>query len=290
MTGARGVLLALGLVLASGAALAQGWLKLGTDLLGGNQDLIGSAIEKRGVLLGNIDEGTEQQMGRAAAAVLLGAAPALTDPRLQAYVNLVGLWIALHSSRPDLPWRFVVTDDDTVNAFATPGGYVIISRGLFLLMRSEHELAGVLAHEIAHVVAKHHLTAMVDKERMSFALELGKRAADQDGLLVDAVVGAARNLYASGLDKADEYEADEIGAVLAERAGYDRYGLHHALMTLEAVESDPDLMALFKGTHPPIADRLSRLREQLVARPGVDGSSLASNMLAELQGDLRQQR
>ena len=110
--------------------------------------------------LQQISERDEIELGKDVAANLLGAAPLVNDPALQAYVNKVGKWIALQTSRPGLPWHFGVLDTDSVNAFAAPGGYVFITRGMLLNMRDESELAGVLAHEISHVVAKHALNTM----------------------------------------------------------------------------------------------------------------------------------
>ena len=105
-------------------------------------------------------ESDEITLGRDVAANLLGASPLVNDPALQSYVNKVGMWIALHTDRPNLPWHFGVMDTDSVNAFATPGGYVFITRGMLLRMHDESELAGVLAHEISHVIAKHALNTM----------------------------------------------------------------------------------------------------------------------------------
>src|SRR5205085_12030610 len=78
-----------------------------------------------------------------------------SDASLQRYVNRVGRWVALHSDRPDLPWTFSVIDTETINAFAMPGGSVIVSSGLLKRLNSESELAGVLAHAIAPVVKTH---------------------------------------------------------------------------------------------------------------------------------------
>lgn len=114
-------------------------------------------------------ETEEADIGRESAAVLLGAAPLLDDARVQAYVNKVGLWVALQSDRPDLKWRFAVLDDADINAFAAPGGYVFITKGLLARLRNESELAGVLAHEIGHVVATHHLIAIRKEARVKLA-------------------------------------------------------------------------------------------------------------------------
>ena len=99
----------------------------------------------------------EVALGRQIIGNLLGASSLVRDEGLQAYVNRVGRWVAAQSDRPDLPWRFGVIDSDDLNAFAAPGGWVLITRGLYRMLQSEAELAGVLGHEIAHVTRKHHL-------------------------------------------------------------------------------------------------------------------------------------
>jgi predicted Zn-dependent protease len=102
----------------------------------------------------------EVQIGRRLAGNLLGAAPLAKDERLQRYVNRVGRWVASQGERPDLKWHFGVLESADVNAFALPGGYVFITQGLFDLMSDEAELAGVLGHEIAHVMLQHHLKVL----------------------------------------------------------------------------------------------------------------------------------
>src|SRR5512145_3274440 len=108
----------------------------------------------------DISEPDEIEMGGGVASNILGAAPLLQNRDVQQYVNNIGRWLAMQTERPDLPWEFGVLDDDDVNAFAAPGGYVLITKGLLTQMHSEAELAGVLAHEISHVLQKHHLKAI----------------------------------------------------------------------------------------------------------------------------------
>ena len=119
--------------------------------------------ERSGVDLGALralagfSQEEEVAIGRQAAGNILGAAPLVKDATLQRYVNRVGRWIASQSERPDLPWHFGVIESQDLNAFAAPGGYVFVTRGLYRGLQSESELAGVLAHEIGHVIKKHHL-------------------------------------------------------------------------------------------------------------------------------------
>jgi predicted Zn-dependent protease len=234
----------------------------GDDASGGLFGILTKAISQREALLGNISEEKESQMGAAAADVLLGAAPLVDDPELQRYVNTVGLWIALQTERADRDWRFGVLEDDTVNAFAAPAGYVFITKGLFLVFRSEAELAGVLAHEIAHVVARHHVNAMVKQERFKFLADAAQTASGEGGLIASAAVAASKELYSKGLDKSLEFEADRKGAVVAARAGYDPYGLVHTLMTLDGAGADPEFLGFFLSTHPATGRKTHRKQRQ----------------------------
>ena len=211
--------------------------------------------------LGGIDEPREIEMGRGMAETLLGARPLLDDAALQRYVNDVGAWVASRSERPQLPWRFGVNDSDHVNAFAAPGGFVIITRGMLNLLQNEAELAGVLGHEVGHVVRKHHLAALQKGAWMNLlASGASAAAADRGGeALVNALAGPTRELYARGLDRDDEFEADRVGVVLATRAGFDPYGLPMALQTLARIRPDDPYLSLLSRTHPSPGQRLERL-------------------------------
>lgn len=208
-----------------------------------------------------VDDKGEAEIGSGVAANLLGAVPLVQDEKLQAYVNRLGLWLALQTERADLPWRFGVLDSDSINAFAAPGGYVFVTRGLLLRMRSEAELAGVLAHEIGHVLKRHHLQAIQKNAQTGILAGLASLAADnaQRGDLAQKAIGAGTELYARGLDKDDEFEADRIGVVLAARAGYDPYGLPAVLQTLEAMNAQDSSLALMFKTHPAPGQRLQLL-------------------------------
>ncbi len=221
------------------------------------------------------DEQEEHELGRIAAATLLGAAKPMSNKDLEAYVSKVGLWVALQSERPDLPWRFAVLDDSSINAFAAPGGYVFVTRGLLAKLHNEAELAGVLGHEISHVVLKHHLKALRREAGTQLLSDLGSDALAQKAgrasippELLNTVSAQAKTLYSRGLDKSDEYAADQLGVQLAGRAGYDPYGLLAVLQTLDSMDSNDGSLALLYQTHPRPADRLvqlDKLSEQLDA-------------------------
>ena len=254
------------------AALASGLLIIGTPLAASADLQLGQLFNsiKQAFVPASQDE--EIAIGRDAAATLLGASKPIDDPAVQEYVNKVGLWIALHSDRPDLPWHFAVVDSDDIDAFAAPGGFVFVTRGLLLHLHSEAELAGVLGHEISHVVLKHHLQALQKAARMDLVAQAAQAGAaskgydsDMDQELMDKVSNATRNLYSKGLDKDDELAADRMGVVLAARAGYDPYGLLAVLQTLEAVDPHSSKMQLLMATHPAPADRIAALSESMAA-------------------------
>ena len=208
-----------------------------------------------------VSEPQEIELGSGIASSLLGAAPLLDHPELQRYVNRIGRWIALQSERPDLPWHFGVLDDTDINAFAAPGGYVFITKGLLARMNSEAELAGVLAHEISHVLRKHHLQALKKGARRELMADLANKAIKSKGgdKRLSKLVSAGTELYARGLDKEDEFESDRMGVVLAARAGYDPYGLPAVLQTLQSINPADSNLALMFKTHPGFDKRLELL-------------------------------
>ena len=241
---------------------------------------LGNSLGSMKGLFGKTSPEEERALGREAAATLLGAKPALVDADVQRYVNRVGLWVALQSERPDLAWRFAVLDDDHVNAFATPGGFVFVTKGLFVSLGNEAELAGALGHEIAHVVLKHHLKALTKGKRMDALSGVALSSLSNDDPkrkeLVGKVVQGVKTLYARGLDKQDELSADRVGVVLAARAGYDPGGLVGVLQKLDALDPNSPSLALLFKTHPPPAERLAALDDvfgtgKLDAMTGIEG-------------------
>jgi predicted Zn-dependent protease len=213
----------------------------------------------------DIDEPQEITLGDGIASNLLGAAPLLDNPAVQQYVNRIGRWLTLQTERPNLPWQFGVLDDNDVNAFAAPGGYVFITKGLLAQMNSEAELAGVLAHEISHVLRKHHLQAIKKGARTELLADLANDALKNNGAdpRLSKLVSAGTEVYARGLDKDDEYEADRMGVVIAARGGYDPYGLPSVLLTLQSLNPSDSSVALMFKTHPALMDRLSLLDREM---------------------------
>jgi predicted Zn-dependent protease len=210
-----------------------------------------------------VDEKGEIEIGRELASTLLGAAPLLANDAVQRYVQSVGRWLASQTERPDLPWQFGVLDAPQLNAFAAPGGFIFVTRGLLERMRSEAELAGVLAHEIAHVLQKHHLKAIQKSGQVGVATGvLSLAIQDRNALAREKLIAFGTEMYSRGLDRGDELEADRLGVVIAARAGYDPYGLPVVLQMLQAMNPEDSGLALMFKTHPKPADRLEAIEKQ----------------------------
>ena len=271
--------LLLALILACAAASSQAQFNFDLNRL---KDTVRNVRDA----FSDVGEKEEIEIGREVAAVLLGAAPLTPDEGLQRYVNRLGRWLATQTERPDLPWRFAVLEAPQVNAFATPGGYVFVTRGLLNQMRSESELAGVLSHEMIHVLQKHHLKAIQKGARANlFAEGLSAGIKKWSPETRAKLAAFTKEMYTRGLDKGDEFEADRLGVVIAARGGYDPYGLIVVLQALQARNAqDSDLALMFK-THPSPTERLEVLEKGNLAFLDAYGSQpqVADRFLATLK-------
>jgi len=201
----------------------------------------------------------EIALGREITGSILGAAPLVKDEALQKYVNQVGRWIASQSERADLPWKFGVIESSDLNAFAAPGGYVLITKGLYQKMQNEAQLAGVLGHEIAHIVKKHQLKVLQKQQLLSAGASwITDKFGKNDKLAKKALANGAE-ISARSLDKDAEFEADRMGVVLASRAGYDAFGLPEVLQTIGQTNKSDNSVALLFKTHPHPDERLAKL-------------------------------
>ena len=232
----------------------------------------GKKVVKAGEASRDLTDEEEIALGEGITSGILGAAPLHPDANLQRYVNRVGKWLAIHTERPELPWSFAVVDAETINAFAMPGGYIVVSHGLVKRLGNESELAAVLAHEIAHVLKRHHVTAMRSGAWGDLVGDVGKEAlarrtagsADPMGLrssLQNAGVDALKNgVFLRPLDRSLEYDADRMAVVIAARSGYDPYGLVAVMQMLAQTKGENDGASIF-STHPAPADRIAELEK-----------------------------
>lgn len=204
----------------------------------------------------------EAEIGASSAAMLLGAAPLYKNAEVERYVNRVGMWVAMQTERKDINWRFGVLDSPKVNAFAAPSGYVLITRGLLLRLNNEAELAGVLAHEITHVIKRHYVLAYMKARQLSGGVNLALQATESRGRLnqqtAEILGNILKGVYAKGLSKDDEFEADANGVLYATRAGYEPYGLPRVL-SMYAAAGNSSALNLLVSTHPAPNERLDRL-------------------------------
>jgi len=256
-------LLALALISVSPAASAQFNINLGRII---------DTAKNLGTAASDISEDQEANIGREYASLLVGAAPLLDQPAMQRYVNQVGRWVSLHSERPNLDWRFGILDSENVNAFATPGGYVLVTKGLLVRLKNEAELAGVLAHEVAHVVKKHHLSAIRKGAGMQAGANIlaeysaNRGQSQRSQAATEKVTSATKEVLLRGLDKGGEFEADGMGVVSAARAGYDPFGLPAVLQTLQGMNPQDSALALMFSTHPAPGARLDELERVTATR------------------------
>ena len=244
-------LVAAGLLISAGQATAADWGRL--------LNVVPDLVQTVG-----ISEQDEIAIGREVAGRVLGAAPLVADDALQAYVNMVGRWIAAQSERPNLPWHFGVIDSMNINAFAAPGGIVLITRGLYEMLENEAQLAGVLGHEIGHIVKRHHVSVMQKSAALSAGAKLAQGQSRNE--LVQRLVGNGAEVFARSLDKSAEFEADRLGMILAARAGYSPYALADVLHHMAARAGNDGTLALLYKTHPHADERLERLGDAVAPR------------------------
>jgi predicted Zn-dependent protease len=236
----------------------------------------------------------EKQLGAEEAKKVEQEMGLLNDPALTDYLNVLGQRLAKESPRQDVSHHFYVADMPEPNAFALPGGYVYVTRGLLALANSEAELAGVVGHEIGHVAARH--TVQKVSKQGPFAVVFGI-ASGLTGIispLVGNIIGGVGNL-AQGLvfspySRSQETEADEIGQEMAAKAGWDPAGLTAFLSTLEREETlqrEGPRRSSFFDSHPATPDRVKNTTKHAkglkqAAREPISASQEA--FLARLDG------
>ena len=195
---------------------------------------------------------------------------------LQRYINLVGTALARNSRRPSIPYYFVVVESSLQNAFSCPGGIIFLSVALLKTIKTEAQLAGILAHEIAHVGHKHALQSI---KRSRFFQGIGKITAasmkGKKGQQFKSMIGDLQNtLFDRGLDKNMEFEADIAAMETAYRTGYRPDGLIQVLEELRRLEARSTKRGSWFSTHPPLGQRLRKCRVRLGRYP--DWKTMAS--------------
>lgn len=234
------------------------------QLPGGLSKGLGIAKKAQEVRDLQVTDAEEQELGKQVSEKIRERYGVVQDAKVHRYVALVGTALAQGSTRPALPWTFIVLDTDGVNAFAAPGGYIHITRGALALIKNEAELAGVLGHEIIHVTEKHTVTAM----QKSQAVQMGaSETLSGSSALMQRVVNATyENIVERGFGRSEESESDEKGVALANKTGYAPTGLNAFLTTLRDRNKDSKEKRGLFSSHPETQDRLSRITRQISAQ------------------------
>ena len=226
-----------------------------------------------------VSESQEKQMGQQADQEVGAAIGIYEDADLQAYVRRIGEELAARSERPSLPWTFRLVDDPAVNAFALPGGYVYVTRGLMSYMTSEAELAGVMGHEIGHITARHTVSQISKAQLANIGLVVG--------MIVRPELQSLGGLAQTGLSllflkygRDAERQADELGLRYMTRVGYDPHPMTDVFTTLERVSAAESKGRVpgWLSTHPDPGDRRTRIGQEIAAMttaPGTRGRDRA---------------
>jgi predicted Zn-dependent protease len=243
-----------------------------------NPRLVSSVLTA--LLLGacTVSQDRETQIGQDEATQINAQLPLLQNAAVTGYVNALGKSIASKTSRADLAWQFAVVNTDVVNAFALPGGFVYVNRGLIARTRNESELAAIVGHEIEHVVRRHSVKQMEQAQGANIGVALACRLTNicshTAGRVAIQVGGAA--MFAR-FGRKDEAEADSGGFQNEVRAGLNPRGMLTFFELLLAEEQGHSALLSWFADHPGTQDRIADV-ERMVAR-------LPPNMLSGLRTD-----
>ena len=214
----------------------------------------------------NITEEEEIKLGSDVSVKIRQRFGVVQDAAVHKYVALVGTMLTEQTTRPKLPWTFIVLDTDGVNAFAAPGGFIHITRGALALIKSEAELAGVMGHEIAHVAQKHTVKAI----QKSKGVQIGtSEASSNRGAFLGALANRAYDMVLeNSFDRGDELDADKEGIILVQKAGYAGTGLSEFLARLaERNKGQAEKNGLF-ASHPETQERIGKVKQLAGSKPG----------------------
>jgi predicted Zn-dependent protease len=220
---------------------------------------VNPVTQKREIMI--YSDADEVEMGREAHAEVIRQYGKYEDPSLQSYTNGIGQGLAEVSHRPNIQYHYMVVDKPFINAFALPGGYVYITRGMLALLNSEAELAGVLGHETGHITARHGVKRLQKAMASQFVLA-GVAIATESGGLVQGssiLLTAALQTYS----RRDEHQSDELGGLYAFMAGYDPTKSMGFLKTLKKMDkTTPSAVEVIFRTHPLTENRIERVEAQ----------------------------
>jgi predicted Zn-dependent protease len=221
-----------------------------------------------------MSEAQEVQLGQESDPQIRQEMGVYDDVELQRYIESIGLRMAQTSQRPNLPWHFTIVDSPAVNAFALPGGYIYITRGILTYLNDESQVAGVLGHEIGHVTARHAAQQYTKSTAAQLGLGLGAIFSPYARAGAGAAAGGLQLLFLK-YGREDELQADRLGAEYEAKNGWDPEGMQNMLRTLQRIDEQSDRRGTpnYLLTHPASADRVQKIDETvatLKAAPGAD--------------------
>jgi beta-barrel assembly-enhancing protease len=238
-------------------------------------------IAAAGLLAGcGVSQQQEVQMGQEGAQQVNAQLPMVQDAYIQNYVNALGQRIASRTSRADLQWQFQVVNSDVVNAFALPGGFVYVNRGVLARADNMSEVAGVLGHEIEHVVRRHSVKQMEQAQGANVGVGIlcALTGACQSGVAQAAINIGGTAVFAK-FSRTDEVQADEGGFNNLIRAGINPRGMLTLFQKLLAEEqrSGNGNVAAWFSDHPGTSDRIADIQRMLNQTPASTLNQLPTN-------------
>ncbi|HET6567491.1 MAG TPA: M48 family metallopeptidase [Rhodothermales bacterium] len=218
-----------------------------------------TGVNKGDVNLISLDE--EWQLGQQMEAQVAQQVRLVNDPQALSYLNQIGQSIVNQTPLANLPWDFHIVQDPAINAFSIPGGHVYVNTGLIAAAQNASELAGVMAHEISHGVARHATEQITKQYGLSVAagLLLGQNPNILEQIVSQIVAGGALAKFS----RDDEREADQLGVRYMAGAGYDPHGMADMFRILLAKDqSQPSAVSQFFSTHPLTQERIQNVTQQ----------------------------
>ncbi len=225
---------------------------------------------KRSLIL--ISSSEEVEIGKQVAADVESKDRLLNDSTVQSYVNGIGQRLVSACDRRDITYTFKVLENEEINAFACPGGFIYVYKGLLKTMDNEAQLAGVLGHEIAHVVARHSVKKLQQIYGVNLLIQV---ALGEKSEAVQGLVGAAAGVILLGYGRDNEFEADEYGTLYEKKAGHNPDGMVQLLGKFKAMEkSPPGTLEKLLSTHPPTSERIGRVQSVIQKEFGEGAKNL----------------
>lgn len=227
----------------------------------------------------SVSQDQEVAIGEQNAAQINAQLPIVNDPGINSYMTDLGRRIASRTSRSDLDWRFAVVNTDQVNAFALPGGFVYINRGLIESTRTEAELAGAIGHEIGHVVQRHSVKQMQSRQKANVGVSLVCTLVNVcDNGLAQAAINVGGTAVFARNSRKDEAQADSEAVVNVMRAGIDPRGVPELLTKLlQQRQEQPTAVEGWFADHPMEESRIAVTRQLIADIPPATLGSLSEN-------------